>query len=188
MSPILGIWASAQQGVNAIGDYESIATTTVGAGGTTTVTFSSIPSTYQHLQVRLMARSSKAGSDGDYLITRFNSDSGSNYSVHILNGNGSATQAVGISSNPEMWVQRIATSANSSGTFGAAVIDILDYANTNKNKTIRNFGGYDANGSGRIDLDSGAWFNTSAVTSISFTCGGGDFQQYSSLALYGIKG
>lgn len=33
-------------------DYDSIATTTVGAGGAASITFSSIPSTYQHLQIR----------------------------------------------------------------------------------------------------------------------------------------
>ena len=65
--PILGIMASSTSAANAVGDYESIATTTVGAGGTSTVTFSSIPSTYSHLQVRVIARSAGTSLAGLYM-------------------------------------------------------------------------------------------------------------------------
>jgi hypothetical protein len=60
--PILGIIASSKLTVS--NSYESIATTTVGSGGSATVTFSSIPATYKHLQVRTLIRS--AGSDASY--------------------------------------------------------------------------------------------------------------------------
>jgi hypothetical protein len=70
--------------------------------------------------------------------------------------------------------------------FGALVIDILDYTNTNKNTTIRSLGGYDANGSGYLQLESMLWNNTAAINQIVLGTGG--WAQYSSFALYGIKG
>jgi hypothetical protein len=67
------------------------------------------------------------------------------------------------------------------------ICDVLDYANTNKFKTLRSLTGNDRNGSGSIWLDSGLWRSTSAITSIKFTTGTA-FAQYSQFALYGIKG
>ena len=83
-----------------------------------------------------------------------------------------------------------ATSAasNTSGIFSGGVIDILDYANTNKYKTSRGLSGYDANGSGLLYLASGLWMNTAAITSIEITDALGNFATNSTFALYGIKG
>jgi hypothetical protein len=69
------------------------------------------------------------------------------------------------------------------------VMDILDYSNVYKFKTIRNLSGADFNGSGQIRLNSGLWMNTAGVTSISiYDANGGNLVQYSRLSLYGIKG
>lgn len=169
--------------------WESIQTTTVGSGGTPTITFTSIPSTFKHLQIRLLAATTTAASDGAYFNIRFNSDSGSNYSYHDLYGVGSGTPtASGLASQTAIYGQRI-SEAGLSNIFGAGVIDILDYTSTNKNKTLRMLGGYDANGSGSIYEVSGAWYNSStAISSITLTPDSNNFAQYSSFALYGIKG
>ena len=87
MNPILGIIASSMLGVTS--SYESIATTTVGALGASSVTFSSIPSTYKHLQLRWIARSNRVAAQ-DFVDIRLNSDTGANYSAHLLYGDGSA--------------------------------------------------------------------------------------------------
>ena len=73
--------------------------------------------------------------------------------------------------------------------FGAGVTDILDYTNTNKYKTLRNFSGFDENGSGTIRLSSSANIGTSAaINSIYiYTNGGGNIDVGSQFALYGIK-
>jgi hypothetical protein len=187
MSPILGILASSMQG--AVGDYESINTTvTVGAGGTSTITFSSIAASYSHLQIRYIARTNRA-SNPDYLNMRFNSDSGTNYSAHLLYGNGSAASASGYFSEAQIYLDGGATgAAQTSGVFAAGVLDILDYSNTNKYKTSRHLLGYDNNGSGAVYLSSGRWGSTSAISTITLTSGSGStFQQYSSFSLYGIK-
>lgn len=185
MSPILGIFASAQQSAFAIGDYESIATVTVGAGGSATVGFSSIPSTYTHLQIRVIAKMTSAGGPYSNRIT-FNSDTGANYADHYLSGSGSsATAGSGVPVNAiRQWDY---TGSGATNIFGVGVIDILDYASTNKNKTTRALAGYDANGSGYIYFSSGLWRNTSAITSITFTPESGSYAEFTQFALYGIK-
>ena len=169
------------------GDYVSIATVTAGAGGISGITFSSIPSTYQHLQIRGIARYSSSGSGGASIYMRLNSDTGSNYSYHSLSGNGTAAAANGAATQTEMYIAESPTTTYTANTFSGIVIDILDYANTNKYKTIRSLTGWDSNGSGVVALESGNWRSTSAVSTILLNFGA-NFAQYSSFALYGIKG
>ena len=197
MSPILGIIASQNYVRTLPGSYESIATVTVGSGGSSTITFSSIPGTYTHLQLRMFVQGTRAdyGICGAKLI--FNSDSGSNYVYHQLNGNGSSVES---SANTSVSFIRIndgnfgTNQAPGGLTFGASVLDILDYTNTNKYTTTRALAGVDINGTvlsvgGRVGLFSGLWQSTSAVTSIIITPESAtDFRQYSQFALYGIKG
>ena len=83
----------------------------------------------------------------------------------------------------------ISYSGQTANAFAVCVIDILDYANGNKYKTIRTIGGYDINGGGQEGLFSNLWKNTNAITDITIkVVGGSNFAQYSSFALYGIKG
>ena len=186
MTPIsLGIFASANQSAAAT-SYESIATVTVGSGGASNVEFTSIPGTYTHLQIRLIARES-ASVTNDYIYSQFNGDTASNYATHQLSGDGSSAGAGAFTSIAQNFLQRITGANASSSIFGTMIIDVLDYANTNKYKTIRQLGGFDANGSGLIYFVSGLWQNTNAITSIKITPGQGNFVQYSHFALYGIK-
>ena len=181
ISSLVGIIASS--GGVAGGDYESIAT--YSPSGVTTVTFSSIPSTYQHLQLRLLTRTATSASD--FIAIRFNGDSGSNYGFHNLYGNGSAAGAS--STTPDTVIAwNVADGGDAANVFNACVFDILDYANTNKYKTARFLEGHDFNGSGVIELRSGAWRSTSAITSIEVFTFGPNFATGSSIALYGIKG
>jgi hypothetical protein len=188
LSPILGIWASAQQSPFVItNSYESISTTTVGSGGSASVTLSSIPATYTHLQIRGILRASYNLSNTSMRLT-FNSDTGNNYDAHNLNGIGSSVTVGAETSNPYIVFARGAYDGLTSGIFTTFVIDILDYANTNKNKTIRVLNGYDANGEGQVSLRSGLWRSTSAITSINLFSNVGDIMQHSQFALYGIRG
>lgn len=174
--------------------FESIATVSVGSGGAANIEFTSIPATYTHLQIRGIARGTRTDFSIDQLYTRVNSDTGSNYAWHWLYGNGtSASTDNGINAT-SMNLGWFATASTSSVTsaFGGVVIDILDYANTNKFKTFRVLSGNDFNGgggtyTGTIILASGLWRSTSAITSVSFDPSANDFAQYSHFALYGIK-
>lgn len=177
------------------GDFESIATTVVGVGGQATVTFSSIPGTYKHLQIRYAASTSRA-TFVDNLVMKINSDTGSNYATHKLYGDGTSAYSDAATSQTQFegFSQNLAGAAQTN-VVGVGVIDILDYANTNKYKTFKALNGLnlntaDGSGSyGRLQLNSGVWMSSSAITTISFNPYlGANFQQYSHFALYGIKG
>ena len=172
-------------GGGAANSYESIATVTVGAGGQSTISFTSIPSTYKHLQIR----SSLLTASGSQVIKiQFNSDTSSVYAEHSLNGNGTSAAAEAVTSlSGGVIFGRV---VGSGSTYPTGIItDVLDYTDTSKNKTVRSLGGFDANGSGEINLVSSLWPSTSAITRIDLTTFAGvNFAQYSSFALYGIKG
>ena len=170
MSPILGITASSRL-VTVPNSYESIATVTLG-GSQASITFSSIPSTYQHLQIRGVARSDRSVTI-EGLSIRFNSDTGLNYTYHGVQGNGSSATAFAGWDNDQS-LSSLAASANAgSSIFGAGVIDILDYANTNKYTTIRILTGVNNNdaSNGRAATFSGLWRNTAAITSFTIFSG-----------------
>ena len=170
------------------GHYESISTVSVGSGGVSSISFTSIPSTYTHLQIRGIARTARTGQNGDFFKTTFNSDTGTNYSWHLVSGDGASTGVPGGSTVAYMEFDRFSTNTANTNVFGAAIMDIFDYGNTNKYKTIRYIGGYDNNGSGEIQFGSGNWRSTSAITSITLTQSGAyNILQYSRFALYGIK-
>ena len=167
-------------------DFESIATVTVGSGGAADVSFTSIPSTYTHLQLRILVKSTAA--TVAYLRLRVNGDNtGSNYKRHLLYGTGSAAGALADQNG-----FYASLGDNTTSTFGVGITDILDYKDTNKYKTIRGLYGYEANNSGneQIGLSSAVWLNTSAISSIEldFFDPSLDFAQYTHFALYGIKG
>ena len=165
--------------------YESIASLTVDATADLTVTFSSIPATYKHLQIRAIALSA---SDSYPVLLRLNSDTGSNYSYHYLAAQGSVVNSgVGTSQTSIITAGNNARFLNPTNPW-AFVIDILDYADTNKYKTARVLHGTDYNGSGEVNLTSGNWRNTAAVSTITMSMASSGFTQYSSFALYGIKG
>jgi hypothetical protein len=184
MAPILGIFDSAKSGNLYSASFESIATVTVGAGGSSEIEFASISSSYTHLQLRCSALTSTSGK---VMVLRFNSDTGGNYTWHYLNGDGTSASAGNATGNgfARFFGQNVGTNtANPT----AAFVDILDYTNTNKYTTIRALAGCDNNGSGEVSLQSSLWLNTAAITNIKIrTNDGSNYAQYSSFALYGIK-
>jgi hypothetical protein len=176
-------------------DYESIATTTVGAGGSATVSFTSIPSSYSHLQLRYIAQTDRATFSVDAVKFQLNSDTGNNYVWHFLTTAGASpgtTAVSGATTGTSSWANS-AAGTTTGGQFGTAILDVLDYTNTNKYKTGRYLSGLDTNGftsgfAGTVGINSGLWMNTAAITRIDITPVTGTlFTQYSSFALYGIK-
>jgi hypothetical protein len=169
------------------GAYDSLASVTLSAT-TAGITFSGIPTGYKHLQVRAIARSAQAGTLEDFLV-RFNSDAGNNYVGHALTGNGSSAGATisGSTSTNTLYQALVAGNNLSANIFGSVIMDILDYENINKHKTVRTFGGVDDNSTnGFISLRSGLWMNTSAITSITIS-GTSSWLANSQFSLYGVK-
>jgi hypothetical protein len=167
------------------GSYESIASTDGSVGG---ATFTSIPQTYTHLQLRIITKS--IGANTDYYNYRFNGNATSgNYRTHSLIGTGSAAAAdTNPTGNTSAFIPHTIPGTNATNVFSGIIIDILDYTNTSKYKTIRSFGGFAANASGEITLSSGVWLNTSAITSIAIGGYNTDlsYTGNASYALYGI--
>ena len=182
MTPILGILASGISGnLWAPGkDFDSIATAT-GTGSSGVLTFSSIPSTYRHLQLRVFM---KAASGSSQCNIRYNGDTATNYTLHTLYGSGTAASAAGAANQTQFSVGAVESSTN---PWTASIIDILDYKDTNKYKTTKLLFGYDSNGGGELGLYSGAWMSTTAISSLTLTMGV-NFTTTTVAALYGIKG
>ena len=189
--PVLGIVASSISGNLYVASYDSIATTTVGAGGAASITFSSIPQTYTHLQIRGIGKWDTTANDISSIQWQLNGDTGNNYAWHYVRGSSSTVSATSGTSQPNFGSSSSMPTNNSSyaNVFGAVVFDLLDYSSTNKYKTMRTLSGVDTNGGtyGYINFSSGLWLNTSAVTSVTVKLDG-SMAQYSSFALYGIKG
>jgi hypothetical protein len=171
----------------ATNSYESIETVLVGSGGQSTISFTVIPATYKHLQIRAIGKTNRASWIDDVTL-RFNSDTGSNYAWHSLAGDGSSASAGAASTTNRIIVGSMAGNSVSN-TFGAGVIDILDYANTSKNKTVRSLVAVEDNTNGYLPFNSGLWQNTAAITTITLAPNTGTlFNQHTQFALYGIKG
>jgi hypothetical protein len=155
-----------------------------------TATFSNIPATYTHLQIRAFMLGSTSGVDAPYL--RFNADTGSNYAYHTLVGiGGTGTPARAQSATSQ-------TSINIGGFWNGligstipviSIIDVLDYANSSKNKTVRTIGGMEDNSTlGTTALASGVWLSNTAVNSLTiFLSGSTTFTANTQFSLYGIK-
>ena len=169
------------------GSYDALATVTVPSGGASSITFSAIPQTgYSHLQIRAIAQVNSGSTGTGGVRFQFNSDGGSNYSLHRLYGNGSSATADGYASQSNAYAGTVSGSG-STNIFGASIIEIEDYANTYKNKTIRTLSGADTNGAGIVMFSSSAWYNTTAINTITITSDSGNFTQFSQFSLFGIK-
>lgn len=184
--------AIAGNGAGGGGSFESIATAT-GTGSNSEITFSSIPSTFRHLQLRCIYRDTAGGTTRQTLNVEFNATGGTNYSAHHLRGTGSTTVAAGFANYPFVTVECAgAGSGTPASTYGVSIIDIHDYAVTNKNKTVRYLSGINDNSTTDANqgvvIGSGAFNNTAAISSIKLICGNTAFASGSTFALYGIKG
>jgi hypothetical protein len=165
------------------------------SGGATTVTFSSIPQTYKHLQIRAICKDTYAtGNQAASYNIRFNSDSGANYTYHYLRGNGSTVSAGASTGTTSATIFYGAANSGTSVTnvFGTSIVDIHDYTSTAKYKTVRSFAGADGNGvsttSFLLALSSNLWLNTAAISTITIIPDITAFATGTTFALYGMVG
>jgi hypothetical protein len=172
--PIFGITASAIE-VAPVG-YNSIASTSVGATSVSSITFSSIPQTYKHLQIRAVVKP-VTGASNIALTTNLSSFARRHQSYFFSGGSGEDSNT----SN-----QFVYTDNN---LVAVAIIDILDYANTNKAKTIKSANGYqNGDTSGFFGLIAGLETSTGAITSVTITGATYNLDQMTTISLYGIAG
>jgi hypothetical protein len=180
--PLPGILASSASKFFPVGAYDALATVTVGSTAVSSIVFAGIPSGYKHLQIRTLY----FGTSNPFLMQ---ADIGIGTKSHILEGYGTGLYST---ANPTLANKGMYVTDSGNGmstTIGtAAIIDILDYADTNKNKTWRALSGVETNSIGAVQLSSGFWDTTSPITGLTFNLSStGTISQYSSFALYGVK-
>ena len=173
-----------------LGGMIPLATVTLGSAAST-ITLSSIPQDYAHLQLRIMARDTTTAVTQVSLKWQFNGDTAANYTAyHDIFGNGTSVGVNAYGANSIAYLINTVTASDASNTtqYGVAILDILDYASTSKNKTVRGLGGFDRNGAGQLRLGSSMWMNSStAISSITFLADGVQYATGTTVALYGIK-
>jgi hypothetical protein len=187
LNNLVGIYGVGEPAIT--NSYVSIATAN-GTGSSGTISFTGIPSTYSHLQLRSIGRGTQSGTFTNMTLRVGNGsiDSGSNYTYHRLFGSGSSITGDG-AANQTSGLFGITGTGSGSNVYYTSVIDFIDYKDTNKFKTIKSLDGYDNNGDGYIFFQSFLWRSTSAITNIEITLGGGQsITTASQFALYGIKG
>ena len=180
---------------NVVNSFESIASTRL-TSAAPNITFSSIPNTFQHLQLRGIVRGTVSSSQQTAAI-RFNGDSGGNYNAHTIISKANAPTTYETGPDTMMEFYEIPGGNQAAGIFGPVIIDILNYKSTDKYKVIRVLYGFSNNStsvggtkSATISIFSGVWFNTNAITSISLIeqSGNNSYATGTTFSLYGIKG
>lgn len=178
--------------------FTLIASSTVGSGGAASIDFTSIPSTYTDLLVKLSLRSNSTTSNtGQYdaLLYRLNSTT-TGYTSKYVSGNGAATESnsntTGTSASAGGTWGRLANGGvvnnlATASTFSNVELYIPNYAGSN-NKSLSLDSTTEQNATNAIaELDAGLWSNTAAITSVSFALLTGTlFLQHSTAYLYGI--
>ena len=182
-----GFWAAS--GGGAAGAFDLLETTTL-TSTASSVTFSGLGaySDYKHLQVRMVGRTDRANQMDSGTFIRLNGVSSSSYAYHHLYGDGSGPYSSSASSQTSMVMPTMAAANSGTSVYGLAIIDILDYAATTKNTTIRILNGTSTTSQRTIALTSGLFNSTAAITSVSaHPQSGNNWVSGSRFSLYGVK-
>jgi hypothetical protein len=185
-------YPNAWDGISAVGGMDALGSfTIVSSGSVSSITFSSIPQTYQHLQLRWVVQDGRSNGDGDTFI-RFNGNSSSIYTYRRLSANGSASNLSQVIDNDRGYLG-YSNGNYTTPRYSIGVADITDYSNANKTKTIKSLFSTNHNGEtasngdvSQIGWFRGMWNNTNAITSMTIITGY-TFSQYTTFSLYGIK-
>ena len=166
--------------------YVAIATVTVGSGGAANIEFTSIPGTYTDLCLLLSARQSVAG--GTNVNMKFNGNSTSYTNRDIISAAGTVASESTVLGTSSIKIGFIPDAVNyTASTFSNQYVYIPNYAGSN-NKSVSTDNAMENNSTTiYFGLFAGLWSNSSAITSIALTCENGNFTQYSTATLYGIK-
>lgn len=178
------------RGAFAESDYESIASVS-GTGSSSTLEITSIPSTYTHLRVIVTARTDQASNRVDGYM-RFNSDSSSNYSYRWIYNSGDANLPVNSSQSADkIGLSYMPGSSATSNNYALYIIDIPDYANTSKFRTIgciTGFANRATSNEQNVANVAGVWRGGSAISTVTFFASAGSLTSNSKMSIYGLKG
>tara|TARA_R110000822_G_scaffold116901_3_gene248809 strand:+ start:1875 stop:2390 length:516 start_codon:yes stop_codon:yes gene_type:complete len=165
--------------------YELIASSTVGSGGAANIEFASIPVTYTDLVFKISARSTSTGSALDrYATFQFNSST-TNRTFRRLYGYSSTA---GSDSGSFGYAFSMSGTTGTASTFCNAELYIPNYATTTQ-KSFSQDGASEQNSTtlNWLDFNAFLWADTSAITNIKFVPDAGNFAEFSTFYLYGVK-
>lgn len=166
--------------------HKKIQTVTVGSGGAASISFTSIPQTYTDLKILVSGRLDYSGGIYGKLKINFNSVT-TGYSTKTLysDGNAAASQTA---TNTDMSLS-LGTDFLTASVFGNMEIYIPNYTLSVYKAFVIDSGTETNSTYTSMDMSDTTWANTAAITSIVLSAGsnGGNFKQYSSATLYGIK-
>jgi len=167
--------------------YQLISSVTVGSGGAANIEFTSIPSTYTDLVLKISARFTQSGS-GTLVEVTFN-NSGTSYTNRRLYSNGSTSNT---DSSGTAYIMTLAASEGgwTTSTFGNGELYIPNYTSSNNKSVSADWVTENNAATALTGLSAGVWSNSSAITSIKLTGETGSsltFAQYSTAYLYGIS-
>ena len=162
--------------------FVKIASVTVGSGGASSIDFTSIPSTYTDLCLVLSARTTRSATQEDLRVA-YNSTT-TNFTARFITGTGS-----GVASYTDTrFYGSVPSATSTSSTFGSISAYIPNYAGSNNKSASVDYVCENNATAAESGLVANLWSNTSAITSISITgASSGNFVQYSTATLYGIK-
>ena len=171
---------------------EAIATQYLEAAAAS-VTFDDIPSTYEHLQLRMSTRATQATNNQESIFLQLGDsgdspvDTGSNYSMHYMKGQASTAGAGAQTGQASIWLGKHPAGGAPAAWYSGITVDVLDYANTNKNTTIQSTGNQLTTGSSpRVRFTSGLWDSTTAVNAI-LVMGDTGLRRGCEFTLYGLN-
>ena len=169
--------------------FVKIASVTVGSGGASSIDFTSIPSTYTDLCLKMSTRTTRSTGNANITMVRFNSNT-SGYTFRVLLGDGSSPSSFNQTA--------LFTDAgfggygdqdnNTTSTFSSHELYVPNYAGSN-NKSFSIDAVQENNATtGLASMAANLWSNTAAITSITLSpFEGFNYKQYSTAVLYGIK-
>jgi hypothetical protein len=187
---LLGILNSQAAAAGGAGAYELIDTIEVTGASTQTVSFSSIPSNFKHLEIRGVVASSKSSQD-DVMMIRLNGSTSYIYTWSWMAREVTTFSGTHSASRNYARINKIVAASNGTNFFSPLLMSITDYANTSKNTTMKiRHGNNFSSGAGDNYLSSSVWQSTDAVSSIEFSLAlsGYYFTAGSRLSLIGIRG
>lgn len=168
-----------------------IATQTATGTSTTVISFANIPQTYTHLQVKVWMRSRSAATYDAIYLTPYSTNTGANASYHSLYGSGTSVGVNGYTAQAYAILGYVPAATAGSNVWCAAILDILDYSNTTKNKSIRGIYGWDDNSATssapNVGINSALPFSlgTTACSGLRFIINNA-FEAGTRIDLYGI--
>lgn len=161
--------------------YKLISSTTVGSGGASNVEFTSIPGTFDDLILKWSAR----GTDGTFWADLSFNGSTSNFTRIWIQGEGTGVGSASASQTDTTIMSQ--GSGTTASTFSSGELYIPNYASSNNKSVSVDLVSEDNATVAYSRFQAILWSNSAAITSIKTTRGSGNFAQYSTFYLYGIK-